>query len=70
MGGAFCLMERQCDIFEIQPNGSPLWKSAVADHEKAISIPKQVAAKTANEVRIMHIPTNTLIAALNVPKPR
>jgi hypothetical protein len=63
-------MERQYDIFEILPDGSPLWKGAVAGHEKAISILKHLAEETENELRIMHIPTNTLIAALNVPKPR
>ena len=63
-------MDREYDIFEILPDGSPLWKSAVAGHEKAISILKQLAAQTENELRVMYIPTNTLIAAINVPKSR
>jgi hypothetical protein len=42
-------MDRQYDIFEILPDGSPLWKVAVAGHEKAISILQQLAAQTQNE---------------------
>lgn len=63
-------MDRDYDIFEILPDGSPLWKVAVSGHQKAISILQQLATQTENEVRIMHIPTNTLIASMNVPEPR
>jgi hypothetical protein len=62
-------MDRQYDIFEILPDGSPLWKVTVAGHASAISKLQQMAAQTENEVRVMHIPSNSLIAAMNVPKP-
>jgi hypothetical protein len=62
-------MDRQYDIFEILPDGAPLWKVAVAGHESAVAKLQELAAQTENEVRVMHIPTNSLIAAMNVPKP-
>jgi hypothetical protein len=62
-------MERQYDIFEILPDGAPLWRVTVSGHENAVSKLQELAAQTQNEVRIIHIPTNTLIAGMNVPKP-
>ena len=60
-------MDRNYDLFEILPDGSPIWKCAVAGHENAIQQLRELAAKTNNEVRIMHLPTQTVIAVLNVP---
>jgi hypothetical protein len=62
-------MDRQYDIFEILPDGSPLWKATIAGHEKAISTLQQLAVQTENEVRVMHIGTNTFIASINAPAP-
>ena len=62
-------MDRQYDIFEILPDGSPLWKVTVVGHEKAVSTLQQLAAQTENEVRLMQIPTKSLIASMNVQKP-
>jgi len=60
-------VDRNYDLFEILPDGSPIWKCAVAGHENAIQQLRELAAKTNNEVRIMHLPTQTVIAVLNVP---
>jgi hypothetical protein len=62
-------MDRQYDIFEILPDGSPLWKATIAGHAKAISTLQQLAVQTENEVRVMHIGTNTFIASINAPAP-
>lgn len=58
-------MERSYDLFEIMPDGCPLWRAAVSGHENALIRLKEWAAKTPNEVRIMHLPTSTIIAVLN-----
>ena len=34
--GAFSKMERHYDIFEIMPDGAPMWRAAVEGHENAI----------------------------------
>lgn len=62
-------MERQYDLFEILPDGSPVWRATISGHENAILKLKELAAQTANEVRVMHLPSNSIIAAMNVPKP-
>ncbi len=59
-------MERHYDIFEIMPDGSPLWIVAVEGHQNAISKLQELAEKTKNEVRVMHLQSNSLVAAMNV----
>jgi hypothetical protein len=61
-------VERDYDIFEILPDGQPIWRAAVGGHENALRMLKQLAAKTTNEVRITHLPTKALIAAMNADK--
>jgi hypothetical protein len=58
-------VECEYDLFEIYPNGSPIWREVVPGHEKAILKLRELSAKTANEVRVMHLPTNTIVAAMN-----
>ena len=38
-------------------------------HEQAVATLKELAAKNANEFRVMHLPTQALVAAMNVSKP-
>jgi|HubBroStandDraft_6_1064221.scaffolds.fasta_scaffold1145072_1 hypothetical protein len=61
-------MERDYDIFEVLPDGQPIWRAAVAGHENALRVLKQLAAKTTNEVRMMHLPTKAVIAMMNADK--
>ena len=61
-------MEREYDLFEILPDGNPLWRGAVHGHENAIAKLREVAAQTANEVRVMHMASNAVIAAMNTSK--
>lgn len=60
-------MNREYDLFEIFPDGSALWRHTVTGHEEAIKALQEFSAKTTNEVRLMHLPTQTLIAAMNTP---
>jgi hypothetical protein len=62
-------MTRDYDLFEILPDGSPIWKELVTGHEEAIRKLQELAKQTKNEVRIMHLPTKAIIAAMNTPKP-
>jgi hypothetical protein len=45
-----------------------LWVAAVQGHEEAILKLKWWGEKRSNEFRLMHVSTNSLIAAVNVPK--
>jgi hypothetical protein len=60
-------VHRNYDLFEILPDGSPIWKCAVAGHENAVQQLRELALHTSNELRIMHLSTNTIIAVLNAP---
>ena len=60
-------MDRNYDLFEILPDGSPLWKCAVTGHENAVQQLRELAKHTDNEVRIMHLASNTIIAVFNAP---
>ena len=57
-------MERTYDIFEIE-NGQPFWRGAVSGHEPAIAHMRDLATKSNNEFRLLHISTSSLIAVMN-----
>jgi hypothetical protein len=61
-------MERDYDLFKHFPDGSLIWRETVSGHEAAIRRLRELAEKTKNEVRAMHVPTNTLIAAMSGTK--
>jgi hypothetical protein len=61
-------MTRNYDLFEILPDGSPIWKELVSGHDEAIRKLQELAKQTKNEVRVMHLATKTIIAAMNAPK--
>jgi hypothetical protein len=60
-------VDRNYDLFEILPDGSPIWKCAVAGHENAVQQLRELARYTRNELRIMHLASSTIIAVLNAP---
>jgi hypothetical protein len=60
-------VDRNYDLFEILPDGSPIWRCTVAGHETAVHQLRELARQTDNEVRILHLASNTVIAVLNVP---
>ncbi len=59
-------MERVYDLFEGLPDGAAVWQVSVTGHENAIKKLHRLSARTTNEVRVMHLPTKTLIARKNV----
>jgi len=61
-------MERDYDLFEVLPDGAVIWQETVSGHENAIRKLVELSKRTANEVRVMHILSNTLIASMNGPK--
>jgi len=61
-------MERTYDIFERLQDGTLLWVEVVHGHEEAIRKLRLWAEKRPNEFRLMHLPSNTLIATTNNAK--
>jgi hypothetical protein len=57
-------MERNYHIFEIV-NGDPIWRERVNGHAKAIARAMEFAKKSPNEIRVMHLPDNAVVAVLN-----
>jgi len=58
-------MDHEFDLFEILPDGTPIWREVVSGREKAILKLRELSAETANEIRVMHLSTNTVVAAMN-----
>jgi hypothetical protein len=58
-------MDREYDLFEIFPDNSALWRHTITGREEAIARLQEFSVQTANEVRLIHLPTNTLIATMN-----
>jgi hypothetical protein len=63
-------LERHYDLFEILRDGAPIWRGVAHGHENAIRQLKGLAKTTTNEVRVMHIGSNAIIATMNNPKPQ
>jgi hypothetical protein len=63
-----CPVGRTYDIFEIFPDASPVWRGCVSGYEDAIRKLQDLATQTSNELRVMHVPTKTVIATLNAPQ--
>jgi len=58
-------VDSEYDLFEIFPDGSALWRHTITGREEAITRLQEFAMQTANEVRLIRLPTNTLIATVN-----
>jgi hypothetical protein len=58
-------MNRVYDAFEVLPDGTLIWKATIEGREDAVKKLKQVAKDSPNEFRLMHIPSKTMIAAIN-----
>ena len=57
-------MKRSYHIFEII-DGHPIWRKCVEGHTIALFQATELAAKSPNEIRIMHLPDNAVVAILN-----
>lgn len=60
-------MDRNYDIFEMIGE-NPIWRGAVPGHDAALARLRELASKSQNEFRLMHIPTNALIAVIPANK--
>jgi len=58
-------MEREYDLFEYYPDGSCPWRGVVSGHEAALAKLRELATETKNEVRVMHVPTKSIVAVMN-----
>jgi hypothetical protein len=58
-------MERDYDIFEELPDGSPVWRSCVHGLVNARMELEALAKKTRNECFAIHVPTGQVVARLN-----
>ncbi len=58
-------MLRTYDLFEVMPDGDLIWRAKIEGHESAVHELQQAARRSANEFRLMHIPSMTLIATIN-----
>lgn len=58
-------MDREYDLFEKLPDGSLIWRAVVTGHESAIAKLRELADYTTNEVRVMHMPTKSIVATMN-----
>jgi len=59
-------MERSYDIFVII-KGEAIWRKVVTGHLAAIQALQKLAQETKNDLRVLHPPTNSLVATLNCP---
>ena len=58
-------MEREYDLFEQFANGEVLWRMTVTGHENAIQKLSELSATTYNEVRVIHLPSQAVVAVMN-----
>jgi hypothetical protein len=61
-------MDRAYDIFQVQPDGTLLWRETVAGHRAAMDKLEQLARLESCEFRLLHLPEKTIIATMNAPK--
>ena len=57
-------MERSYHIFEII-DSDPIWRECVNGHAEALARAMELARKSKNEIRVMHLPDNAVVAVLN-----
>jgi hypothetical protein len=55
-------MDSKYDIFEILPDGTPIWKGCVSGREEALQQLESLATTSSNELRIIHLPTKAVLA--------
>lgn len=58
-------MERTYDIFEVLPDGDLEWRDFAEGHDAALARARELAAGSRNEFRVMHLPTNSIVAVFN-----
>lgn len=59
-------MGREYDLFEQLPDGSTMWRSHASDLWRVRPKLQEIAKTTTNECFAIHLPTNEIVARLNV----
>jgi hypothetical protein len=60
-------MDSEYHIFE-SVDGDEMWRCSVIGNGTAMAKLKELAAQSPNEFVLMHLPSNSVIAAINTPK--
>lgn len=62
------MVERTYDIFEVFPDGEFAWRDFVEGLDATLARARELAARSTNEFRVMHLPTHSVVAVLNPRK--
>jgi len=54
-------MQREYDLFEQLPDGSPIWRGHVVGTQEVSLKLEEIARKTANECFAIHLPTQEIV---------
>jgi hypothetical protein len=58
-------MERDYDLFERFPDGSPMWRGRAKGLLEVRRTLSELSATTSNECLVMHLPTKDIVARVN-----
>lgn len=58
------IMEVLFDLFEMQPEGGRLWRGSVNGRETALSILKELSAKSGKQVFAMNLQTREILESI------
>jgi hypothetical protein len=58
------IMEVLFDLFEVQPEGGRLWRGSVNGRETALSILKELSAKSGKQVFAMNLQTREILESI------
>lgn len=62
-------MEETYDIFEASPDGSLEWRECIDGRDAAFARAGELASRSANEFRVMHLSTSSIALVLNAKQP-
>lgn len=62
-------MEREYDLFEQMPDGSPIWRGHVSGFLEVRRRLEELSKATVNECFAMHLLTKEIVARINVRTP-
>jgi hypothetical protein len=61
-------MQREYDLFEQLPDGSPIWRGHVMSAQELSQKLEEIAKQTANECFAIHLPTQEIVRRINVTR--
>ena len=59
-------MNREYDVFELLPDGAPVWRDHVHGLQNAHQRLAEISKTTKNECFVIHIPTKEIVARVNL----